>query len=380
VQSIDFFERAMAIQVDRVTASACLDHLRDFFGYCAYLGFSKIAVRHPADMNASPLATLRSVQGAADAPTVSVEPLAARRIDRTDSRPNDPGGRTGTAVEPCGFACSGRYDDSGSSVEYEFSCRDLYAVLDHLTTAVLIVGYSVPLDEDSLSRLRLCLYELATNTVEHGTFDHARPEIRVSLIVGEDCIVAKYSDNARAFSTLRGRRIDIGEKISRRAKRGLGLFLLNNITEGLSYERDSAWNRTSFIIHRDNNASCNPNRRKDMNELTVTVTPTDMRDCVVITPAGSINSSSVPQLDAALHRLIQSGKTLIVIDFSQTEFVSSSGVGLLLGTVSALRDNGGDMVLMKLPKLINDIFEVLNIKMHFRIIGDLSELKAGTRA
>jgi len=35
---------------------------------------------------------------------------------------------------------------------------------------------------------------------------------------------------------------------------------------------------------------------------------------------------------------------------------------------------------MNLPKLVNDIFDVLNIKMHFRIIKDLSELKAGTRS
>ena len=116
-----------------------------------------------------------------------------------------------------------------------------------------------------------------------------------------------------------------------------------------------------------------------MNELTVTVTPTDARDTVVVTPAGSINSSTVPQLDAELNRLMQAGKSLIVIDFSQTEFISSSGVGLLIGTVSLLRDKGGDMVLMKLPKLVNDIFEVLNIKMHFRVIRNLSELQAGAR-
>ena len=116
-----------------------------------------------------------------------------------------------------------------------------------------------------------------------------------------------------------------------------------------------------------------------MNEINITVTPTDCRDTVVVKPAGSVNSSTVPQLDACLNRLIQNGQTTIVVDLSETEFISSSGVGLLLGTVSALRDKGGDLLLMKLPKLVNDIFEVLNIKMHFRILKNLDELKVGSK-
>ena len=116
-----------------------------------------------------------------------------------------------------------------------------------------------------------------------------------------------------------------------------------------------------------------------MNEIKITVSPTDCREIVVVKPAGSINSSTVPQLDASLTRLIQNGQTTIIVDLSETEFISSSGVGLLLGTVSALRDKGGDMLLMKLPKLVNDIFEVLNIKMHFRILENLDELKVTAR-
>lgn len=372
VQSIDFGNRALAVQVNGAISHDHARHLRNFIGYCAYLGFAKVALEHPADIGQSSLEKLEQLLDAPHAVEISIVPLA---VSASSAAPR----QRHSKHEECGFALVGRGTDSGGPVEYEFSCRDLTAVFDCLTTAVLIVGYSVPLDEDSLSRLRLCLYELAANTVEHAIFDGAEPEIRVSLVVGDECIIAKYSDNALAFSTLCGRRIDVGERITRGARRGLGLFLLNNITEGLSYARDDTWNHTRFIIHREKDAAHNLNRRKDMNELTVTITPTDSQDTVVVTPAGSINSSTVPHLDAELNRLMQAGKSLIVIDFSQTEFISSSGVGLLIGTVSVLRDKGGDMVLMKLPKLVNDIFEVLNIKMHFRVIKGLSELRAGAR-
>ena len=365
VQSIDFREKKIALQLDRSITLATTERLRDLLCYFGYLGYSKVVVRHPRDMEQSSMAALAGLCEAADAPALSIE---------TATEGSEP--RTSTS---CGFAFAGRHEDSGTTVEFEFVCADMMTVLDNLTAAVLIVGYSMGLDENSLSRLRLCLYELGANTVEHGIFDGVRPEVRVSLVVGEDCIVTKYSDNAEIFSTLKGKRIDVAEKIIRRSKRGLGLFLLNNMTEGLSYERDSSWNRTNLIIHRNKDASCKLNRRTGMNELAITVTPTDCRDTVVIKPAGSINSSTVPQLDASISRLIQNGQTTIVVDLSETEFISSSGVGLLLGTVSSLRDKGGDMLLMRLPKLVNDIFEVLNIKMHFRILEDLSELKAGAR-
>jgi anti-sigma B factor antagonist len=365
VQWIDFREKTIALEMGRSTAASRTQRLYDIVGYCGYMGLSKVVLRHPPDMAPSTRVLLEGLDGCPGAPALVLEPLTEGGERRPDG--------------PCSLVYAGRHDEPGASVEYEFFCADMAAALENLTVAVLLAGYSIPLDENSLSRLRLCLYELGANTVEHGVFYGAGPEIRVSLVIGEDCIVAKFCDNAACFSTLRGKRVDVAEKISHRSKRGLGLFLLNRMTDGLSYERDASWNRTMLIIHRDKDASCHLNRRTDMNELKITVTPTDCRDTVVVKPAGSINSTTVPQMDACISQLIQSGQTTIVIDLSETEFISSSGVGLLLGTVSALRDKGGDMLLMRLPKLVNDIFDVLNIKMHFRILGDLRELGAEVR-
>jgi anti-sigma B factor antagonist len=117
-----------------------------------------------------------------------------------------------------------------------------------------------------------------------------------------------------------------------------------------------------------------------MNDLSITVGRTGSPDVVVLKLSGSINSQTVPQLDATFGEHTSAGRYTIVLDLSGTDFISSSGVGLLIGTASVLRDKNGDLVLMNLPKLVNDIFDVLNIKMHFRIIKDLSELKVGAKA
>jgi anti-sigma B factor antagonist len=215
--------------------------------------------------------------------------------------------------------------------------------------------------------------------VEHGEFHHGDPEARLNVVVAEKHIEITYRDNSDEFCTITQEYIDIEDNIQKGRKRGLGLYLLKKITGDIHYQREGTWNRTTFRIERNTNLNQELNRRTRMNHLTITTTPTGKKDTVVVTPAGSINSSTVPHLDSSFGELVGMGANTIVVDLSDTEFISSSGVGLLLGSVSSLREKGGDLVLMNIPSLINDIFDILNIKMHFRIIESLDELKTAIK-
>jgi anti-sigma B factor antagonist len=117
-----------------------------------------------------------------------------------------------------------------------------------------------------------------------------------------------------------------------------------------------------------------------MREFSVEITPRDDNGFTVLKTAGSINSSTAPKVDAKLEELMSKGTYTIVVDFADTDFISSSGIGVFLGTVARLRDKGGDLILMNMPKLIDDIFEVLNIKSYFRIVKTIDELRAPTKS
>ena len=97
-------------------------------------------------------------------------------------------------------------------------------------------------------------------------------------------------------------------------------------------------------------------------------------DVVVVKPHGSINSSTTPTLDAEFENLIAKRHEMLVIDLSDTDFISSSGIGVLLSVVNTLRDRGGDLVLMNSTRLIEDILEIMNISDYFRTIESLDEL------
>jgi anti-sigma B factor antagonist len=322
VRSIDFAARTVRVETDRSSGAPGRERLSEFLACCSDLGFSAVEIRP---------------------------------------------------------ASNGRRR-SGDKSEYRFVFTNLTTILDDLTAAVLICGSAMSLDQRTLSHLRLCLYELAANTAEHASFAGASPEIRVEIAAERNRIDVGYRDNASEFSTIREGRFDIGERIRGKSKRGLGLFLLGRMTVGLKYARETGWNRTRFAIRRTNGIVCDLYRRLDMNELDITVDRTGAPNTAVLRPAGSINSSTVAKLDESINDLVHEGRATVVLDLSATNFISSSGVGLLVGTVQTLREKDGDLVLMNLSKLVNDIFDVLNIKGYFRIIKDVSELKTGARS
>lgn len=97
-------------------------------------------------------------------------------------------------------------------------------------------------------------------------------------------------------------------------------------------------------------------------------------EVTVVKTHGSINSATTPTLDSNFEDLIAKKHYMLVVDLSDTDFISSSGIGVLLSTVNILRDKGGDLILMNAPKLIDDILEIMNIRNYFKTIRDLNEL------
>ena len=119
-----------------------------------------------------------------------------------------------------------------------------------------------------------------------------------------------------------------------------------------------------------------------MKDFSVEVTPTTKNVgsnvVVVVKTHGSINSASTATLDGHFEHLIAQKRYLIVVDLSGTDFISSSGIGVLLSIVNVLRDKGGDLILMRAPKIIDDILEIMNIRDYFRTIRDLDDLTTVT--
>jgi anti-anti-sigma factor len=112
-----------------------------------------------------------------------------------------------------------------------------------------------------------------------------------------------------------------------------------------------------------------------MDAFSIKVEKCDIDDAVIVKPVGSIDSTTTHAVEKRLIHIIDNGIKYLIMDFSKTTFISSSGVGVLLGLVSSLREDNGDLVLMNVSDRINDIFDILNINDYFVTIENVDQLR-----
>jgi len=135
------------------------------------------------------------------------------------------------------------------AVRYEIGVDEREGAVERLHTMTALVCASESLDARSTLLLRLCIYELATNSIEHGTFTTESPSICLGLTFSENRVAVSYKDNADVFLTSSASEIDLlSERIKTNSKRGLGLYMLNKICVDFEYERSGEWNNTSFSL------------------------------------------------------------------------------------------------------------------------------------
>jgi len=255
---------------------------------------------------------------------------------------------------------------------YVIRLRDMDTALANVTRAVALLGACTGCGAQAPPLLRLACYELAANTVEHGQFD-VEAEIRIGLRMGVGGVHLSYRDNSKAFSTEGKGGVNVGDKIARGERRGLGLFMLGQIAGSFEYERVEGWNVTTLFIpvkEPDENQ-----RRKMMSAINIMITPCSAERTVVLRPVGVIDSATSNTLEAQIAELLKRDTIRIVVDMADVEFISSSGIGVFLGSVSDLRSRGGDLLFMNVPSHVNDVFDIVNLKAYFRVISGLHELQ-----
>jgi anti-sigma B factor antagonist len=256
---------------------------------------------------------------------------------------------------------------------YAMRFTDFDRALDRLTAAIQILGATGSMCRGSCNHLRFVSYELAGNTIEHARFDAAVPEIRIGIRPRSDGIQLSFRDNARPFDTRKLADINVGQKITRGERRGLGLFMLSRIADSLDYERVDGWNVTTMSV--PDASSGEEIRRKSMSDINIMITPCSVDRTIVLRPVGTVDSATSGVLEAQIAELIKQDVNRIVVDMADVEFISSSGIGVFLGSVSGLRSRGGDLLFMNVPSHVEDVFDIVNLRNYFRTISNLDELQ-----
>jgi anti-sigma B factor antagonist len=90
----------------------------------------------------------------------------------------------------------------------------------------------------------------------------------------------------------------------------------------------------------------------------------------VVAVRGEIDLFTAPELKQKLTDAIEGGKTRIVVDLTQTTFLDSTALGVLIGAVKRLRTRDGALVIINVDQNIAKTFEITGLDQIFTIVGE----------
>ena len=90
-------------------------------------------------------------------------------------------------------------------------------------------------------------------------------------------------------------------------------------------------------------------------------------DAYVISLAGEVDLYTAPEFKQQLLDAISQGARHVVVDFTDTTFIDSTTLGVLVGGVKRLRPTGGSLTLVCTDPNICKIFEITGLDRVFSI-------------
>ncbi len=97
-------------------------------------------------------------------------------------------------------------------------------------------------------------------------------------------------------------------------------------------------------------------------------------NCVVIDLKGRVmGGPDAEKFTNEIHKLIDEGKTNIIINLEQVKFMNSSGLGILIGGLKTVREADGDVKLCNADKRISSLLMVSQLNTVFDHYTSLDE-------
>ena len=97
-------------------------------------------------------------------------------------------------------------------------------------------------------------------------------------------------------------------------------------------------------------------------------------NCVVIEFKGNVmGGPDAIELNSKLHELIEAGKKNVVVDLARVKFMNSSGLGMLIGGLTTMRNAGGDLRICNAADKIESLLiitKLITVFEHFRSLDE----------
>ena len=103
-------------------------------------------------------------------------------------------------------------------------------------------------------------------------------------------------------------------------------------------------------------------------------------NCLTIFLPGEIDHHNSEELRKESDHLIERNHIRYVIfDFKETDFMDSSGIGIILGRYNQLKSVNGTVMVIGMKPLVSKVFELSGLSKIIKVIEDDSQLESAIR-
>lgn len=103
----------------------------------------------------------------------------------------------------------------------------------------------------------------------------------------------------------------------------------------------------------------------------------DAGDVKVVEFLGELGIVEASEAETQLKQIIDNGARKVLINMARLEFISSSGLRILLTTTQALKNVGGDLRLCGLNETVQEVFEISGFTALLMVFSHEPEALAG---
>jgi serine/threonine-protein kinase RsbW len=216
--------------------------------------------------------------------------------------------------------------------------------------------------------LNVALDELLANTVTHGLAGRAGGAVTMAVDLDGDRLTVTLRDNGAPFDPFARDAPDTTLSVEDRPIGGLGIHLVRQLVDQVSYRRDGDHNVVVLTSHLGGGTHEHHTGGRLME-----ITTRTQGGYTIVAIAGNLDSVSSPQAQQALDGVIAGGAGKVAVDFTQLDYISSAGLRVMLGTAKQLMAKGGGLRTFGLNQTVREVFDISGFSSILAVYGTESE-------
>ena len=95
------------------------------------------------------------------------------------------------------------------------------------------------------------------------------------------------------------------------------------------------------------------------------ITQVENDNVVILKLKGFLDAHTVPQFESSIQKLVLDKQFKILVNLEMLEYISSAGLGVFMGFIEEIRENGGDIKLSNLSERVFKVFDLLGFPALF---------------